>query len=98
VVRLRKASEIENTVATAAWVRFKLGSVDIADQLLTGLASKISISPQTGYYVAEVMKAKGNFLNARQVLEASVKTPGLFVERAKVNGEFGFAGPRGNPK
>jgi len=78
---LRKVPNIENTVATAAWVQFKLGSVDVADRLLGELASRISISPQTAYYVSQVLKAKGNEADAAKVLEMAIKSPGIFVER-----------------
>lgn len=78
---LRKVPNIENTVATAAWVQFKLGSVDVADRLLGELASRISISPQTAYYVSQVLKAKGNEADALKVLEMAVNSPGIFVER-----------------
>lgn len=80
-VNLRKAPGVENAVATAAWVQFKLGSVDVADRLLGELASRISLSPQTAYYVSQVLKAKGNQADATKVLKLAISSPGIFVER-----------------
>ena len=80
---LRQAPNVENAVATAAWVQFKLGSVDVADRMLAELASKIAISPQTAYYISEVMKAKGNVADARKILQAAVNNPGIFAQRIK---------------
>lgn len=91
---LRQAPNLENTVATAAWVQFKLGSADVAERMLSELASKTAISPQTAYYVAQVMEAKGNLIDARRVLEAAIKSPGLFAQRAKVKAQLAATEPK----
>ncbi len=78
---LRRAPNIENTVATAAWVQYKLGAIDVADRLLGELTSKLAISPQTAFYVSEVLRARGKSEEADQVLEAAMKQPGIFVQR-----------------
>ena len=80
---LRQAPNVENAIATAAWVQFRLGSIDVADRMLGELASKIAISPQTAYYISEVMKAKGNLADSRRVLKAAVNSPGIFAQRTK---------------
>ncbi len=78
---LRKAPNQEGTIATAAWVQFKLGDIDVADRLLGQLAAQTALSPQTAYYVSEVLKARGKTEEARQVLKAAVESPGIFPAR-----------------
>jgi hypothetical protein len=51
--------------------------------MLGELASKIAISPQTAYYISEVMKAKGNLADSRKILQAAVNSPGIFAQRTK---------------
>jgi tetratricopeptide (TPR) repeat protein len=80
---LRRAPQIETTVATAAWIQFKLGSVDTADRMLGELARQTSVSPQTAYYISELLKHRGKTEDARQILESAVKAPGIFVNRQK---------------
>ncbi len=64
---LRQAPHLEKTIATTAWVQFKLGSVDVADRMLGELASKIAISPATSFYIAQVMKTKRHQFNTTLV-------------------------------
>ena len=85
---LRRAPNVENTAATAAWVQFKLGSVDVADRMLAEITANIAISPQTAYYVAELLRSKGKEAEAKQVLETAVKSTGIFIQRAKVQSEL----------
>jgi len=81
---VRRFPNQEGTLATAAWIQFKLGSVDIADRVFSELASKTAVSPQTGYYIAQLMKSRGKEEDARKILEAIVKQPGNFVQRKAV--------------
>jgi len=80
----RRAPQVETTIATAAWVQFKLGSVETADRMLGELTRQTSISPQTAFYVAELFKHRGKMNEAKQVLETAVQAPGIFVDRLKV--------------
>ena len=86
---LRMTPNSKTVIATAAWVQFRLGSVDVADRMLGELASKVALSPQSAYYVAQLLKSKGKEADAKSVLEATVKSPGIFVQRAKVKEELG---------
>jgi len=81
---VRRYPNQEATIATAAWIQFKLGSTDIADRIFSELASKTAVSPQTGYYIAQLMKSRGKEEDAKKVLEAIVKQPGNFVQRKAV--------------
>ncbi len=78
---LRRSPRSETAIATAAWIQFRLGSQDIAGQMLDQLASVTKVSPQTAYYIAQVLKSKGQEKEAEMVLEAAIKAPGFFVER-----------------
>jgi tetratricopeptide (TPR) repeat protein len=92
-LNLRRANSIQNVIATAAWVQFKLGAVDVADRLLGQLAEQAALQPQTAYYVARVLEAKGQSEDAKKVLKAAVDTPGIFVERAKARQELKSSKP-----
>lgn len=85
---LRRAPNVETIAATAAWVQFKLGAVDVADRMLGEMASKIALTPQTAYYIGQLLKSKGKEAEAKMVLETAVKSPGLFVQRSKVLAEL----------
>ena len=85
---LRRAPQVETTVATAAWIQFKLGSVDTADRMLGELARQTSVSPQTAFYIAELLKHRGKSEDAKRVLETAVQAPGIFVNRQKVKEEL----------
>jgi len=87
-LNLRKAGGVENAVATAAWVQLKLGSVDVADRLLGELSARIAMSPQTAFYAARVLAAKGQPDDARRVLRAAVDSPGIFVQRGIAKAEL----------
>lgn len=81
---VRRFPNQEATIATAAWIQFRLGSTDIADRIFSELASKTAVSPQTGYYIAQLMKSRGKEEDAKKVLEAIVKQPGNFVQKKAV--------------
>ncbi|MFO0943548.1 MAG: tetratricopeptide repeat protein [Pirellulales bacterium] len=79
----RAASELEQVAATAAWVQLQLGSSDIADKILTQLAARGPLSPQTTYYVAELLRRNGKDLDSKRLLKAAVDAVGVFPQRAK---------------
>jgi tetratricopeptide (TPR) repeat protein len=79
---LRQLPEVEAIVATAAWVQLKHGSRDVADQLLTQLATRGPLSPQSAYYVSELYQSVGQKEEAMKVLGNAVSTIGLFPQRA----------------
>ncbi len=81
---IRRFPNQEVTIASAAWIQFKLGSTDIADRMFSELTSKVSISSQTGYYIAQLLKSQGKDDDAKKILEAIVKQPGSFVQKKAV--------------
>ena len=85
---LKRAPQVEAIIATAAWVQFKLGSVDTADRILGELTRQTSVSPQTAFYIAELFKHRGKMNEAKQLMETAVQAPGIFIERSKVMKEL----------
>ncbi len=79
----RAASELEQVAATAAWIQLQLGSSDIADKILTQLAARGPLSPQTTYYVSELLRRNGKDLDSKRLLKAAVDAVGVFPQRAK---------------
>ncbi len=78
---LRQAPNVEKIAATAAWVKFKTGSVDVADNLLGQIIKGGRISPQTLYYSAMLLKARGKTSEAVQFFKAAVEAPGSFPQK-----------------
>ena len=78
---VKRAPNAETVIASAAWIEFKLGSIDTADRILGQLAASTSISPQTAYYISEVLAARGKPEEAKKVLESAGNAPGLWVQR-----------------
>jgi predicted Zn-dependent protease len=90
---LRRYPNSETTIATAAWIQFKLGSVDIANRLFSELASKASVSPQTGYYIAQVLKSLGKNDESQRILATIAKQPGLIIQRQQIGEQLKQAKP-----
>lgn len=80
---LRAASELEQVAATAAWVQLQLGANDIADKILTQLAARGPLSPQTTYYVSELLRRNGKEIDSKRLLKAAVDSVGIFPQREK---------------
>lgn len=81
---VKRASQLEPIVATAAWVQLRTGASDKAQQLFSQLAARGNLSPQTVYYMAEFMEKSGQTEEARRLLSLAVDAPGLFVQRSMV--------------
>ena len=86
---LGRAPNVETIIATAAWVEFKLGSTDVADRMLGQLAASTVISPQTAYYISQVLEARNKKEDAVSVLKSALNTPGFWPQRRSVLAEFG---------
>lgn len=86
---LRRSPNSEAAVATAAWVQFHMGSLDTADRLLSSLVSKIAISPQTAYYISEVLKSQGKTVEAKTLLDTAINSSGMFVQRRMMQTKTG---------
>jgi tetratricopeptide (TPR) repeat protein len=90
---LRQLPQAEVTVATAAWIQLKLGAVDVADRLLSQLAARGNLSPQTAFYIADLMDRSGQTEESRQLLTIAVESPGIFPQRAQVKRRLGGGSP-----
>lgn len=86
---LRQVPNSETVVATAAWIQFRLGASDIADQMLGELAQKVPLSAQSAYYAAELLASRGLTDDSRRMLKAAVESPGLFPQRAAAKAKLG---------
>lgn len=80
----RQAPQVEQLMATAAWVQFRLGSIDVAEQVLSQLVARGNLSPQTAYYVAEVMEKSGRIEESQRLFRLAVDAPGVFPQRSMV--------------
>lgn len=85
---LRQAPNVEKIAATAAWVKFKTGSVDVADNLLGQIIKGGRISPQTLYYSAMLLKARGKKDEAMQFLKTAVEAQGSFPQKKAAKAEL----------
>lgn len=78
---LRQLPQAEVTLATAAWIQLKLGDVEVADRILGQLAARGNLSPQTAFYISELMEKAGQAEESRQLLKMAVESPGIFPQR-----------------
>jgi len=78
---LRQAPDQERLAATAAWVKYKTGSADVADKILGQVISGGRISPQTAYYSAMILKSLGRTEESNQFMKSSVAAPGTFPQK-----------------
>lgn len=79
----RAASDMEQVAATAAWIQLQLGGTDVADKILSQLATRGPLSAQTTYYIAELLQKSGKTAESQKLLKIASETPGLFPQRAK---------------
>jgi tetratricopeptide (TPR) repeat protein len=86
---LRQLPQAEVTVATAAWIQLRLGAIDIADQLLTQLAARGNLTPQTAFYVAELMERSGQTQESQRLLKIAVESTGIFPQRDQARKRLG---------
>jgi tetratricopeptide (TPR) repeat protein len=78
---LRQAPNQERLAATAAWVKYKTGSADVADKILGQVVSGGRISPQTAYYAAMILKSLGRADESVQFMKSAVAAPGTFPQK-----------------
>jgi Tfp pilus assembly protein PilF len=68
--------------STAGWVLYKNRRVEDADKMLQQvISSGLQLSPDTAFYAAKVAEVQGRVLQARQLLEAALKSTGPFSMR-----------------
>ncbi|MDZ4848937.1 MAG: tetratricopeptide repeat protein [Pirellulaceae bacterium] len=84
---LRQAQNVEKVVATAAWVKFRTGSLDIADKVLGEIVKGGRISPQTAYYAGMLLKTRGKKDDAIQFFKLASEAPGSFPQKKAAKAE-----------
>jgi tetratricopeptide (TPR) repeat protein len=85
---LRQAPTLERLAATAAWIKFKTGSADVADKILGQVVSGGRISPQTAYYSAMILTALGRQEEGQQFLKSAVEAPGDFPQKKSAKAQL----------
>jgi tetratricopeptide (TPR) repeat protein len=78
---LRQSPNNERIAATVAWVKYRTGSTDVADNILGQLVHAGRISSQTAYYTAQVLKSLGKPAEAKQFLQIAATAPGSFPQK-----------------
>lgn len=78
---MKQFPKLASAASTCGWVFYKLGRFEEADKALQTAASLGPLSADTAYYKARVAEAQGRKAEARQLLEVSLKAPGLFLYR-----------------
>jgi len=85
---LRQAPDQERLAATAAWIKYKTGSPDVADKILGQVVSGGRISPQTAYYSAMILKSLGRQDESKQFLKIAVDAKGDFPQKKAAKAEL----------
>lgn len=81
---LRSAPDRATALATAGWVRLRLGDLVLASRLLDESAVDGGMTPQLAYYLAEHRVASGRKEEAAGFREQALKLTGLCVQRTKI--------------
>jgi tetratricopeptide (TPR) repeat protein len=68
-------------LATYAWVLYKLGRTNEAEQILSKVMGGGQISPDTAYYVGKMLQDRGKTSDAIKILESAVGSPNPFAQR-----------------
>jgi tetratricopeptide (TPR) repeat protein len=95
---VRLAPNVERTVATAAWVKFKTGSPDIAYRVIEEIIRGGRIEPQTAYYAAMMYKKRGMPENALNLLKFSLSGNASFPQRKSAEAEIAALEPKSPPE
>jgi tetratricopeptide (TPR) repeat protein len=78
---VRRAQNVERIIATAAWVKYKTGSTDVADKVLTEIVRSGRCEPQTAYYAAMLCKSRNAVENYVFLLDRAVSGGGSFPQK-----------------
>ncbi len=84
----RRAPNLERTIATAAWVKFRTGSTDIADKALGQILRSGRFEPQTAYYMAMLYKSRGMLQQYARFMDAAVSGNGAFPQKRAAQKEL----------
>lgn len=69
--------------STLAWVMYRMGNTQQARQILTQLSGRQQVPAETAFYISRILMDEDQDADAVQVLQESLKTPGLFLYRSR---------------
>lgn len=78
---LSKHPTIENIVATAGWASLCFDEMENADQRLSQLVARGTISPQSAYFVGRFFEKSNRLDDAMRVYQVAINSPSIFPER-----------------
>jgi tetratricopeptide (TPR) repeat protein len=78
---LRQSPDKATALATAGWVRLRLGDLTNAEKLLQQALQTAPPSPTTRYYVSRLLATQGRKPEAEKWMADAAEQPGLWVER-----------------
>lgn len=78
---LGRTPKLQRSIATAAWVEWKLGSTDVAEKMFTVLNQSGTITPQTAYYIGQFLESKGQVQEAGDFYRRALTSRGFFAQR-----------------
>ncbi|MCE5266689.1 MAG: tetratricopeptide repeat protein [Planctomycetaceae bacterium] len=76
-----KYPRMADAVSTLGWVLYRRGQLDDAEKVLRNLATSGSVNADSAYYLACVLKDRGQNDAARLWLESALKSPAPFQHR-----------------
>ncbi len=80
--RLRRRNpRSDEAAATLAWVEFRRGNVDRAEDILLPILDRGGLTPTSAYYLACIASARGEDDLARQLLTSALAEPSFFPKR-----------------
>ena len=77
-----RTAEGRQSVALLAWGLYQNGSTAEANQLMQSVVVSGEISPEIGYYAAQIFKKSQNAELAKQILSKTLENKTQFVHRA----------------
>jgi Tfp pilus assembly protein PilF len=68
-------------LATLGWALYRAGQLDLAEQKLRTAVIGVRATPDSVYFLAQVLADKGQTADARKLLEGATNLPGAFAHR-----------------
>lgn len=80
-INARQYPKNAEALATLGWVYYRAGRLDDAERVLKSAVDGGRLSPETAYYLAQVLIAREQSDEARKLLESAVAATGPFIFR-----------------
>jgi tetratricopeptide (TPR) repeat protein len=85
---LKQFPEIENVIATAGWASLCFDEMQKADELLSRLLQRGGMSPQSAYFVGQLLEKLNRNEEANRVFQMAIGTTGIFPERTALKAQM----------